>query len=243
MFWYIFVVLLGAGVGSFINVLASRSMAGKSIVFPRSFCDACAKPLWRRDLVPVVSFLLLRARCRFCQIKISWQYPVIEGITALLFLAAAIVTHSPSELAFFWLAITVLLTLFITDLRAMVLPDFITLPAIVLFVILDFTLLGRPLVPLLVALAVGGGFFWVQYALSRGKWVGSGDIRFGVLLAAILGTWQLVTQALILSYIIGALVSIPLLLTKKKQWASEVPLGTFLAVGALIALFSLYVLD
>lgn len=237
MLWYFFVILIGLGVGSFINVLASRTVAGKSILLPRSFCDACAKPLWRRDLMPVISFLLLRARCRLCKTKISWQYPLIEGVTALLFLVAAIVTQNPSELALIWLAITVLLTLFITDLRAMVLPDFITIPAIVLFTILNLILFGRPPLLLLIALAVGGGFFLVQYALSRGKWVGSGDIRFGVLMGAILGNWYLVAQALVLSYIIGALVSIPLLLTKKKQWASEVPLGTFLAIGTLLILF------
>ena len=188
-------------------------------------------------MVPVVSFLLLRARCRFCNVKISWQHPVVEAVTAFLFLVAALITPVTSELVLFWFAITVLIALFITDLRAMVLPDFITLPSIVIFLVLDLTLLVRPLVPLLIALAVGGGFFFLKYALSRGKWVGSGDIRFGLLMGAILGTWQLVAQALILSYIIGAFVSIPLLLMKKKQWASEVPLGTFLALGTLLVLF------
>lgn len=241
MFWDLIVILIGLGVGSFVNVLASRLVARKSIVFPRSFCDACAKPLWRRDMIPVVSFLLLRARCRFCQARISWQYPLVEAATAALFLAAAFVARTPVELALFWLAITVLITLFLTDLRAMVLPDFITLPSIAIFLIFDFTLLGRPPIPLLIAMAVGGGFFLVQYMFSAGKWVGSGDIRFGVLMGAILGSWPLVAQALIMSYIIGAAASIPLLLTKKKQWASEIPLGTFLAIGTLIVLFFVHI--
>lgn len=237
--------ILGAGVGSFVNVLAARTVAGKSIFLPRSFCDACARPLWRRDMIPVLSFFLLHARCRFCHAKFSWQYPIVELATGLLFALAAwlppqfhgLVHETGVTIVHAWIAVTALVALFLTDLRAMVLPDRITLPAIATLLIIDLLFLKMDVRALGLAALLGGGFFLIQYLISRGRWVGSGDIRMGVLIAMILGSWQIVGLALMLSYILGALVSLPLLVTKKKHLQSKVPLGVFLAIGTLVTLF------
>lgn len=239
MFFYLLSFVLGAGLGSFVNVLAARTVAGKSIILPRSFCDACARPLWRRDLIPIVSFFLLRARCRFCRAPIASQYPVVEGVTALLFLLAAHQVGGFSwELIHLWAASAVLVALFLTDLRAMVLPDKITLPALVFFILVGL-LLKYPTsnLQLLTSTIVGFGFFALQYFISRGRWVGAGDMRLGALVGAMLGSWQRLVMALTVSYIIGALVSLWLLASHKKGLKSEVPLGTFIAVGTLITLF------
>lgn len=239
MIWlcYIFAFLIGGAVGSFLNVLSARTIARKSILLPRSFCDTCTKPIYRHDMIPMLSYFLLRARCRFCKMKISWEHPVVEATTAVLFVVAALLASSAAELVLFWFAISILVTLFLTDIRAMILPDQITLPGIALFVVFDIFILDRDLVSLLLAVLVGGLFFLIQYAVSRGKWVGSGDIRLGVLMGTILGAWQLVGWALMVSYVIGALVTIPLLLMKKKGWKSELPLGAFLVAGTLLVLF------
>ncbi|MBI4280767.1 prepilin peptidase [Candidatus Uhrbacteria bacterium] len=234
----IFSFILGAGVGSFVNVLAWRAMAGQSVARPPSFCRSCRRPLWRRDLIPVVSFFLLAGRCRFCKSGISWQYPLVEGAVATLFLLASLrPSASPWELLGAWIAITVFVALFLTDWRAMVIPDVIALPALGMFLIIDLAFLRTPFLPLIIALAVGGGFFLVQYFISGGRWVGGGDIRFGLLMAAALLTWQKTLAAIFVSYIIGALVVIPLLLFRKIRMKSLIPLGTFLSVGALVMLF------
>ncbi|MBI4133551.1 prepilin peptidase [Candidatus Uhrbacteria bacterium] len=230
-------LLLGAGIGSFINVLAARTVAGKSIILPRSFCDVCAKPLWSRDMIPVVSFFLRRARCRFCRAKISWQYPVIEGATAVLFALAAVrVGNFDWQLLAYWVAITALVALFLTDLRAMVLPDRITIPAIVVLLAIDLFALKYSIVTLGSAILVGAGFFLAQYLLSRGTWVGSGDIRMGLLMAAALRSPLKVGLAIMIAYVVGAAIALFLVATRKKSLKSEIPLGTFLAIGTIAAL-------
>lgn len=230
-------VLIGAAVGSFVNVLAARTVAGQSIFLPRSFCDACAKPLWRRDMIPVLSFFFLRARCRFCHIKLSWQYPLVEFCVAMLFLAAYLL-HQEFDwlLVARWISIGALVALFLTDLRAMVLPDEITVPSIVILLAINFIFLHVGASALFIALLLGGGFFAVQYIVSAGRWMGSGDIRFGLLIAAITMYWQHTALAIMISYVVGSLVALPLLLKKKMKPTSQIPLGTFLAIGTLIEL-------
>lgn len=230
--------ILGAAVGSFVNVLAARIVAEKSILWPRSFCDKCAKPLWPRDMIPIVSFFLLKARCRFCHIKIAWQYPVVEFVTAMLFLVAAR-GHSGAELIFYFIAIAALIALFLTDLRAMILPDQISITAIVILTVLNIFVLHTSLISLIVAVVIGGGFFLAQYILSHGAWVGSGDIRFGILMGVILAHPVGVLLALAISYILGAFISLPLLIFRKKGLKSEIPLGTFLVIGTIFVLLFL----
>ncbi|MDP3985539.1 MAG: prepilin peptidase [bacterium] len=234
----ILVLLFGSAVGSFINVLSARTVAGQSLWMPRSFCDACAKPLWRRDLIPVVSFFLLKARCRFCNIKIAWQYPLVELVTALLFLAAYLKWwQDPGQMVMAWIVITAVIALFLTDIRAMVLPDQISIPAIVVLLGFDMIVLGKDPKTVLWALLIGGGFFFLQYLFSRGKWIGSGDIRFGLLMSAALGDWQRTVIAIFFSYILGALITLPLMFAKRVNLKTAVPLGVFLAVGTLAVLF------
>lgn len=235
----IFVFILGAVVGSFVNVLAARTMAGKSIIFPRSFCDACGKPLWRRDIIPVLSFFLLRGRCRFCQIKLSWQYPIIEFVTGALFVMASM-RFTGVDLIFAWFAIVVLESLFLTDVRSMVLPSNITHSAIAFFLVFNLFTLGPQLLTALQSLAIGllmaGGFFLLQYVLSRGAWIGEGDIWLGLLMALILRRWELTVFAIFLAYITGAMVGVYLLAAHKKGLKNEVPLGTFLTAATIVVL-------
>ncbi len=235
------IFILGTVVGSFVNVLAARTVTGKSIIFPRSFCDACAKPLWRRDMIPVVSFFLLRARCRFCRVKLSWQYPIVEFVVGTLF-AIAWTQFSGAALFSSWIAIMILVALFLTDVRAMVLPARITHTAIIFFLAFDFFTLGsHPLNAvrsLAVGIIIGGGFFFLQYVVSRGAWIGEGDIWLGLLMAVILRRWELVVIAIFLGYIIGAIVSVGLLARHAKKLKSEVPLGAFLTVATIIVLLS-----
>jgi len=133
--------------------------------------------------------------------------------------------------------------IFVYDLRWQLIPDKLTLPAIGIVVFINFivlstgnNLLANWLVNLLVAIVVGGGFFLLQFIVSKGRWIGGGDIRLGVLMGVILG-WPQVAWALMLAYILGALVAVGLILTGQKKWSAQIPFGTFLTVAAFITMY------
>lgn len=133
------------------------------------------------------------------------------------------------------MAVSVFLFLFVYDLKYMLLPDEVTLPAIVVLGLLSF-FIGTSWLFLVSGVVVGAGFFLLQYGLSRGRWIGGGDIRMGALMGALLG-WPLVAVALLVSYVFGAVVSVGWLLSRRKRLGQAVPFGTFLAIGTLITLW------
>jgi leader peptidase (prepilin peptidase)/N-methyltransferase len=246
--FYIFVFILGLIFGSFLNVVILRLNSGDRIVKSRSKCPHCSHRLSARDLWPLVSFILSLGRCRYCKAKISIQYPAVEFITGLLFV---LVTYNiignlgPQYLFYntnvllFWIRdlifICFLVVIFVYDLRWYLILDRVTVPAMLVAVVLNLWL-GLSLESLLWGLVVGLGFFAVQYLVSRGKWIGGGDLRMGALMGLMLGFPSVIT-ALFLSYIIGAVVSVVLLKIKKKNLKSQVPFGTFLAIGTILTMF------
>jgi prepilin signal peptidase PulO-like enzyme (type II secretory pathway) len=187
------------------------------------------------DNIPVLSFLLLRGKCRHCQDTISWQYPVVEAVTALLFVAAAF--FSPFDwliLARNWFFIAVFIVIFIMDARWYLILDKVTIPAAAVAIIVNIYL-KMSWQNLVLAAIIGTGFFLIQYIVSHGRWIGGGDLRLGFLLGVALG-WPFVVAAIFLGYGMGAIIGIILLLSKKKAWQSMVPLGTFLSIAAVIVL-------
>lgn len=238
--------LLGLVFGSALTALLSRQASGQSWLRGRSQCPRCRHALAPRDLIPVVSYVLLRGRCRYCSGPIGASYPLIEITTGLLF-ALVVATrlaqaHEPSQLdwhRFFLVArdltaVVILFQIFLFDLWYGYILDQITLPAIVLFFVWNILLDVRP-TSLILGMAVGGGFFLLQYLLSSGRWVGGGDIRLGVLMGALLG-WPLISLGLFFSYVVGGAVGVFLLASKKKSWGSHIPFGTFLSAATLVVL-------
>jgi prepilin signal peptidase PulO-like enzyme (type II secretory pathway) len=128
-----------------------------------------------------------------------------------------------------------MIVIFIYDLRWYLILDIVTLPACLIVFILNL-ILGFNLWNLLISGIIGGSFFLIQFVISKGKWIGGGDIRLGLLIGLTLG-WPGVLTAIIISYFIGSIVGLGLIAAGKKQWGSEVPLGVFLTVGAIITLF------
>lgn len=199
----------------------------------------CAHKLSWWENIPLVSFLVLRGRCRACRRAIPGDYFWVELATALLFVGLTYFHlrlpvlnpwHFFRDLFF----AALLVVIFIYDLKyQLVLSGVVWAGAIVGFAI-NYSL-GLSTYSLLLGAAVGGGFFLAQYLVSRGRWVGGGDVRLGVMLGALLG-WPGILLCLFLSYVIGAFVAIPLLLLGRKSWGSEVPFGTFLAVGAFVVM-------
>jgi len=241
-----FIFLLGLIIGSFINCLVWR-LYKKEGVLNRSYCPKCRHQIAWYDNIPVLSFIILCGKCRHCHKAISLQYPAVELIVGFLFVLAwyiniGVITASyelwvMSYVKLFrdWFIISVMVVIFIYDLRWYLILDKVTIPAMIVVFIFNLAL-GFNLWNLLISGIIGGSFFLVQFLVSRGKWVGGGDIRLGALMGLILG-WPSVILAIFLAYIIGSIAAIGLLITGKKKWGSMVPMGIFLSTATVIILF------
>ena len=237
-----FVFLFGLIIGSFLNCLVWRLRTGESLL-GRSYCLKCKKQIAWHDNLPVLSFVLLKGKCRQCGGKISWQYPIVELTTGVLFVLAYYLNYELRitnyeliiQLLRDWFLISAMMVIFIYDLRWYLILDIVTLPACLVVLILNLAL-GFSLWNLLVSGIIGSGFFLLQFLISGGKWIGGGDIRLGLLMGLALG-WPGVIAAIIISYFLGSLVGLGLIAAGKKRWGSEIPLGVFLAAGTIIDLF------
>jgi len=233
------VFIFGLLIGSFLNCLIWRLHTGESMM-GRSYCPKCRAQLAWFENIPLFSWLFLRGHCRHCGRSILWQYPAVELATALLFVLALRVNlaaeiFSPWQLARDIFLICVLIIIFVIDLRWYLILDKVTLPASALVLGLNIYL-GGDWKYLLLSGIIGAGFFYAQFVLSRGRAVGGGDIRLGLLMGFALG-FPGIIEALAIAYLIGAPVGIALILLGKKGMKSEVPMGTFLTVATLIVLF------
>lgn len=243
----LFGFFLGLLFGSFCAALIYRLRAGVSIAKGRSVCPNCHIQLAWYHNIPVVSFVFLRGKCASCNQTISWRYPLIELLFGLLvgfvfwFHQSALVENP----LFFRdvVIVCILAFIFLYDLLYQEIWDFSTwYVAGVLFVfhVIPPFVFSDSYVPsvgsMLIGSLIAGGFFAVQFFVSRGRWIGQGDIGLGVLMGVLLG-WEKTLAALFLAYIIGALVGVWLLLTKQKEKGSEIAFGTFLSVASVVMLF------
>ena len=220
-------------VGSFLNCVIYRLEKEKSFLKGRSYCPRCKHKLGFLDLVPVLSFFMLRGRCRYCKEKISWQYPMVEISTAAIFL---LIFNFQFSIFNFILA-CFLIVIFVYDLKHYVIPDKVIYPAIGVALVYDFLrsdFLGKS--DLLISALGAAAFFLAIVLISRGKWMGVGDIKLAFLMGLILG-YPNILVALFLAFLIGAIIGVGLMVFGKKTMKSEVPFGPFLVGGTLIALF------
>lgn len=232
----IFIFLFGASIGSFIAAAVYRMENKRSILRGRSECEKCGAKLGARDLIPIFSYLFLRGKCGKCGKPIGVELLLMEIICGLLFAGAYFLHYSSVLLlARDWVFLSALAFLFFYDKKYGCLPDIVSIPSIIIVFGLNAAA-GYDVWKLGIAVLAAGGFFLAQYLVSRGSWVGDGDIRMGALLGAGLG-WPGVIVAIFLAYILGAVYSIILLLMKKKKMRSRIAFGTFLAAGGVIALF------
>jgi len=254
----IFIVfILGITVGSFLNVYIMRSYEGRSPFRGRSKCDACERKLGIADLVPIFSYLFVRGKCRTCSVPLTIQYPLVEFASGILFVLAytRIFPYGfinagigdIAELIRLWFFLAVIIILFVYDWRWMVVPVIPTLVfAAIAFFVNSFQLSAFSFQYVLAA-GIGALFFLAQYVVSRGRWVGSGDIYLGLLFGMMVG-YPGIVIVLFLSYMIGAIGSVVLMLFFGYTRKSAVPFGPFLAAAAAIVLiigvksafFSLY---
>ena len=236
--------LLGFAVGSFLNVVIYRIPRHESVVSPRSACPSCAAPIAGFDNVPVLSWLLLRGRCRRCRSPIAWRYPLVEVACAGLFAGAAARLGFNWALPAFMAALAGLLALAAIDLTHLVLPRgivYITL-AIVAVLLLLAALATHQWLRLLVAGAVALVWFVIFYLMNlvNPRILGFGDVRLAPLLGLTLG-WLGVPYALLgffVANLLGAVIGLVLIATKRRRRDQPIPYGAFLALGAATALYA-----
>ncbi|MDD5040084.1 MAG: prepilin peptidase [Patescibacteria group bacterium] len=237
------VLILGLVVGSFLNAVIYRLHAGVSFMKGRSYCPLCKHDLGWRDLVPVISFFMLWGKCRYCRKGISWQYPLVEIGTALTFLALYWRFDLSAEFYVLLAYASLLIIIFVYDLRYYLILDRVSIPAFCIAIVGSLFVLDISILSLVIGVAIGGGFFSLQYAVSRGKWIGGGDIRLGAVMGAMLG-YQKLLIALFMAYVLGSLVGVGLIASHRKGWKSKVPFGTFLAAATiLVFIFGDRILD
>lgn len=230
--------LIGIGgllVGSFLNVIVARLHSKETVWFARSRCPFCKKELIWYDLIPLWSFLWLSRRCRFCYERISWQYPIVELATSLLFLVfAGRFARSPFDLAFwlFFAASFIVLTLF--DIKFQMIPNEIIWPLVVGAII--YAGLSPFFLQHLASGALTGGFILFLTLATKERGMGMGDVPLAFLQGLLLG-WPKGGYALFLSFVIGAAVSVVLLASKRATLKTAVPFAPFLIAGLLIMLF------
>ncbi|MFA5736950.1 MAG: prepilin peptidase [Candidatus Paceibacterota bacterium] len=247
--------LFGLIIGSFLNVLILRYHSGQSLG-GRSHCLFCGQILTWFELLPVASFVIQRGRCRRCQSKISWQYPLVEILTGLLFVLtfARFGFNNWLEISFYWVIVSLLVPIIIYDLRHKIIPDIFVFGIGVLALI-------KPLLTVIEAGAysslwteyqtiflggvIAGGIFLLLWLLSCGRWLGFGDVKLALVAGFLLG-WPQVFSALILAVWIGAMTGLVLIfLTKIKLFGfskyftikSELPFAPFIILGIILNLF------
>ncbi len=236
---YFSIFLLGLIIGSFLNCTVFRLESKKSPFKGRSFCPSCFHTLRWYDLIPLLSFALLKRKCRYCQKKISWQYPLVESITGIVFvwvfhfwLQQEIIL---SQLVFLLIIFSFLIIIFIYDFKHLIIPDsLIVIPILITFIYFlgkDVNFLNHFL-----AGSFSFLFFLLIVLITLGKGMGMGDVKLVFFLGFFLG-YPNILVALFLSFLIGAIIGIGLILIKKKKMKSEVPFGPFLVVGTFIAYF------
>jgi prepilin signal peptidase PulO-like enzyme (type II secretory pathway) len=254
--------VLGVILGSFVNALVWRlheqeALAGKkgaavakkrqalSIAKGRSMCPHCGHELAAKDLVPVLSWVSLRGKCRYCHKPISWQYPAVEIFTGLLFglsyLSWPFALHGAGLFQFvLWLGVVVLfVALAVYDLRWFLLPNRLVLPTTVLAVIEvvgtavwlhSFSALWEPAVGALIIF----GLFWGLYQVSKGAWIGGGDVKLAVALGLLAATPLHAFMVIFLASLLGTLGSIPTLMHGKSGLKRHIPFGPHLLAATFI---------
>src|SRR5918993_1267597 len=230
--------VFGACIGSFLNVVIYRLPLGQSIVSPPSQCPKCGYRLQWYDNIPIIGWVLLGGRCRKCRNPISIQYPIVELITALLFILVVWLTPVGPLLATRLLLVCILIALFGIDLEHQILPNSITLPGIIAGLLLS--LIAPPgLRDALIGVVVGGGILyaiaWGYYLWRREEGLGMGGVKMLAMIGAFLG-WKAVLVTLILSSFSGALVGVGLMAFSRGSMKLALPFGTFLSLGALAAM-------
>lgn len=236
-------LIFGLFVGSFLGVVVDRLTNGGSIFFGRSHCDKCKKELGVKDLIPLFSFILFSGRCRYCKTKLSITYPLIELLTGIIFFLIYYFFKSEGliTLFYYYAILSGFIVIFFTDLKYGIIPDKVVVPLSVISIFYLLFINNTFLISNLLS-GIGAFLFFiiissVFFYLTKKESMGGGDIKLSLLLGLFLGFPNIVVS-LYLAFLTGAIISIILILWKKKTSLKDsLPFGPFLIMAALISFF------
>ncbi len=237
--FYFAIFFLGLILGSYLNSWVWRMHENIRVMGGRSMCPNCRRQLAWYENIPVFSYLFLNGKCRTCKNPIPRHFIFVELGTALIFVLVAWVNinnplFTPAHFFRDIFFAVLLIVIFVYDwLYQEILPSIIWVGVLV-GLIFNFYLHVN-LVAMLIGALVAGGFFLLQFVVSKGRWIGGGDVRLGVLMGVWLG-WPAVLAAMILAYVVGAIGGLFLIATGKKQLSSAIPFGTYLSLGTFVTL-------
>jgi leader peptidase (prepilin peptidase)/N-methyltransferase len=247
-------LLLGLAVGSFLNVVVYRLRVAEDLTWGRSHCPHCQTTIAWYDNIPVLSFILLKFKCRACQEKISWQYPLVELFTAGLFVLVGSYFFKMEDMrtwivsGFYLAALAALVVILVYDFLYLEIPSIVLSLGIfgtIIFnlwsdwgqkVVTGMSVLEFSTYSGLLAAMAAFSFFFAMVAVSKEKWMGMGDAYLVIFLGLLVG-WPGIGLTLMVAFSAGALMGIALILAKKKKMGSQLPFAPFLVLGTIISLF------
>jgi len=247
--------ILGLIFGSFINVVVYRLNLAESML-GRSYCPHCKSKIRWYDNIPLLSFIILKFQCRDCKQKISWQYPLTEFFTGLVFALVGYTYFISSDTStwlptFYYLGIMSFFTaILVYDFLFMEIPDIVLWPAVIWAIAFNLffdlnkanfggDMLNSSLFSGILAASLAFAFFFILSAISQEKWMGMGDAYLVILLGLVLG-WPQILLGLLLAFSLGAAVGMTMVLLEKKKLKSQIPFAPFLVIGAIFSLFFYY---
>ncbi len=230
------VFVFGICIGSFLNVCIYRLPESKSIVRPGSMCPNCSTPIRFYDNIPILSYIALRGKCRYCKAAISFRYPVVEFISGLFAVGIFLKYGIGLEAVIYYTFTAALLVITFIDVDHQIIPDVITLPGIPLFFAASFALPKITLVESILGILIGGGSLflvaWLYHLLTRKEGMGGGDIKLLAMMGAVIG-WKGVFFTIFVASAIGTVAGLLIILKTRKTMKLAVPFGPFLAIGGI----------
>ncbi|MEZ4525452.1 MAG: prepilin peptidase [Desulfobacterales bacterium] len=234
------VFVTGLCIGSFLNVCIYRIPESKSIVSPPSSCPQCGYRIRYYDNIPVISYLLLRGKCRQCHVPISFRYPMVELTAGFFALWVYFRFGLTLEALIHFVFISVLLVITFIDMDHRIIPDVISLPGIPLFFLASFAVPSLTYKDSLLGIILGGGSLYMvalsYLLLTKREGMGGGDIKLLAMMGGLLG-WQGVLFTIFVSSAIGTVIGTAIMLARHKNMKLALPFGPFLALGAVIYIF------
>lgn len=231
--------LLGLIVGSFSNVCIHRIPRNESIVYPASHCPKCRNTIKPIDNIPLLSYILLKGRCRNCKSRISIQYPLVEFLTGVIYTIIYLVYGLSIQTLIYVILSSALIIITFIDLQKQIIPDVISLPGIVIGFILSFFVPYISFINSALGVVVGGGIILIislgGSAIYKKEAMGGGDVKLAAMIGAFLG-WRYIIISLFLGFFLGALIGIILIMSKIKKREDTIPFGPFIVLGSLITL-------
>jgi len=236
----VFTFIFGLCIGSFLNVCIYRLPAAKSINHPRSSCPSCGELIRFYDNIPVLSYMILRGRCRFCRVSISLRYPVVEILCGLFALITFVKYGLTLQALIYFIFIASLLVITFIDIDHQIIPDVITLPGIPIFFIASFGLSDIEYLESLLGILIGGGSLllvaWTYNLITKKEGMGGGDIKLLAMIGAVIG-WKGVLFTIFVASAVGTISGMLVMLKTGKGRKLAIPFGPFLAIGGIAYIF------